>query len=194
MTFKLLNKSDSWKWLGAGVLFAAAVVFVLRSMGRVWWCKCAEFHPWIGDTWSMHNSQHLLDPYSLSHMQHGMLFYGALFWLAGSRLSVKFRCAIALALEATWEIAENTPWMIEKYRTATVSLDYFGDSIVNSSSDIVSCAVGWCLATYLPGRLTIALFLAIEIGMLFWIRDSLSLNVIMLLFSSDAIKAWQMGG
>ena len=133
----------------------------------------------------------MLDPYTFSHVLHGLLFYAALRLVPGtSRPGLRF--TLALALEAIWEILENTPMMIAKYREATISLDYFGDSIVNSVADIGACALGYLLARTIPARASIAIFITVEISMILWIRDSLLLNVLMLVWPLEAIRNWQM--
>jgi hypothetical protein len=176
--------------LAACAGIGAVTVAVLWAMGRRWWCACGSASPISLDVWSAHNSQHLLDAYSGSHFQHGLVFY-ALAWLALRGRAPGASLAFAVALEGAWEIVENTPMVIERYRAATVSLDYTGDSIANSVSDLATCALGWLVAWRLPALGTIAVYLGIEIAMLVAIRDSLILNVIMLLWPMEAVKAWQ---
>jgi hypothetical protein len=140
----------------------------------------------------MHNSQHLLDPYSLSHVLHGILFFGVL-WLLRRRISLPWRFAIAAAIEIAWEMAENSPIIINRYRTATMALGYTGDSILNSLGDIASFLVGFWVAKKLRLWWSVAIFLAVELLLLWWIRDNLALNVLMLLWPIDAIRRWQQG-
>ena len=163
-------------------------------MGRSGFCSCQEVLWWISDTSSSHTSQHLFDPYSFSHVQHGMLFAG-LFWAVLRRHPLRQRWALAggLGIEAVWEIVENTPFVIERYRTATISLHYFGDSIANSIGDLLCCALGIWWANRLPSWVTLLCYVTIEIGMLLTIRDSLTLNVIMLLSPLETIREWQSG-
>lgn len=142
---------------------------------------------WVGDIASSHTSQHLLDPYSFSHIQHGLLFAALLCWAKKPYLE------IALLIEAGWEILENTPLIIDRYRAATASLNYYGDSILNSMGDLLSCAMGFYVAMRVPRSVSISLFIAIETVMVIVLRDSLLLNVIMLLYPLEAIKEWQMG-
>ena len=183
----------------ATIAIVGITIATLWTMGRRWWCACGSWSPLSLDVWSAHNSQHLLDAYAGSHFQHGMLFC-ALLWLvlragrprAAPRPGLTF--AISLALEGAWEILENTPMVIERYRAATASLDYTGDSILNSVSDLAMCALGTVAASRLPRTASLALYLGIEIAMLAWIRDSLTLNVVMLLWPIEAIKQWQAGG
>lgn len=173
-------------------MVAIAIVYV-RWQGRVWWCACGRPYPVSLHVNSMHNSQHVLDAYSLSHVLHGILFFG-LFWLiARRRLSFAWRFIAATAVEVIWEMMENSPIIINRYRTATVSLGYTGDSIANSLGDILSFMAGFYLARRLGLWRSVILFLAVEMFLLWWIRDNLALNVLMLLWPIDAIRRWQMG-
>jgi hypothetical protein len=178
------------------IIAAASITIVsvaaLFFMGRVWWCKVGDMSPWAWDVWSPHNSQHFIDPYSFTHVLHGMLE----FWLIGIvffRVPLVWRFVIAIFIESSWEVLENTNWIIERYREATMSLDYFGDSILNSAADIACCGIGFWIAYKLRFWRTMALFAVTEIILLFWIRDSLIVNLIMLLWPIDAIKQWQIG-
>ncbi|HEU5115717.1 MAG TPA: DUF2585 family protein [Isosphaeraceae bacterium] len=165
----------------------------LRHTGRRWWCKFGRPIPWWGGVNDGHTSQHLTDPYSFSHVLHGLLFYALLRPLAG-RLRWEVRLVLAITLECLWEMAENSTWVIERYRRSTMALGYEGDSVLNSLGDIACCGIGFLLAWRLPVRWSIALFLAVEVGMLVAYRDNLLLNVIMLLYPFDGLKTWQMGG
>lgn len=169
-----------------------ALVGILRWEGRSWWCACGGLSPWTSDTHSAHCSQHLLDPYSLTHLLHGVLLCG-FFALLLPRISAASTFLATIALEALWEIVENSAFIIERYRTATMALGYEGDSIGNSLGDVAACAFGWALARFLGWNRSIALCVMTELILLFWIRDNLSLNVIMLLFPIEAIRTWQMG-
>jgi len=173
------------------VLLVALQTAVLALLGRRWWCKCGQFSLWAGATGS-HNSQHLADAYSGSHVQHGFLLY-AIAWKFFAKRSWWWRLNAALTLEIAWEIWENTPFIIERYRKDTVSLDYVGDSIVNSLGDVLACALGFGMAGTFPIALSVLVYLGIELTMLLTIRDSLTLNVIMLIAPNDSIKAWQHG-
>lgn len=164
---------------------------VLAVMGRPLWCACGEPALWSGDIWSPHNSQHLLDPYSVTHFQHGLVFYALLWALLRGRLEVRARFVAAMALEAAWEVLENSPLIIERYRQNTISLDYLGDTLGNSLGDLLSCALGYGTAAMLPVAGSLALFAALEVGMLVVYRDSLLLNVLMLLAPNQAIRRWQ---
>lgn len=173
------------------IVVAAGVV--LLAMGRVPVCSCGSIKLWHGVVNSSENSQHITDWYTFSHILHGFLFYALLWWLAPS-WSVAQRLVAAVAIEAGWEILENSPLIIDRYRTATISLDYYGDSVVNSISDIAAMAAGFGLAALLPVPVTIALGLISEAGMAYVIRDNLALNVLMLVHPIDAVKAWQAAG
>ncbi len=180
-----------WPWLAVVVVLAMTIV-ALRYEGRLWICSCGRVDLWAGNTKSSDNSQHLFDPYSFTHVQHGLLFYAALAW-AVPRLSLLWRLFIAVAGEALWEIVENSPVVIQRYREATLALGYEGDTIVNVIGDIVCMIVGFWLARTLGFRRSAALFVVTEVVLVLWIRDSLLLNIIMLIAPIDAIKQWQMG-
>jgi hypothetical protein len=160
--------------------------------GRKIWGIKGEPGFWSGDINSEHNSQFFADPYSFSHITHGILLFGLL-RLVARELPMRTRALIVLALECGWEIVENTNTVIERYRAATISLRYFGDSIVNSMSDILFCMLGFAIASMLPARISLVLVLLLEIGLALWIRDDVALNVIMLIHPFAAIRAWQSG-
>lgn len=168
------------------------MVVLLYGQGRVWWCRFGDFAIYVNEAWnSSHTSQHLLDPYTFTHVLHGVLF----FWIAGlvfSKLSMWWRFFIAIFVEAGWEVLENTNYIIEKYRANTASLDYFGDSIWNSVGDVLACAVGFWVAVKVGWWRSLIFFALVELGLLIWIRDSLLLNILMLLFPMDSVKDWQM--
>jgi len=181
----------SWlAWLSIPAATAIAVL-QLRRQGRLWLCECGRVLVWAGDAWSADNSQHLFDPYSFTHVLHGFIFCGVLAW-AWPRVSWQWRLALAVAIEALWEVVENSAFVINRYREATLALGYQGDTIINSVGDILACALGFILARRLGLRRTLIAFALTEIVLLIWIRDSLLLNVLMLLYPIDAIKAWQM--
>jgi hypothetical protein len=175
---------------GLGIVALASLV--LGWMGQPAICKCGTVTLWYGLTQSAENSQHLSDWYSPSHFIHGILFYGALAWILPA-LAVRKRALIAIALEAAWEIFENTPLIIERYRD-TASLDYYGDSVLNSMSDIGFMAFGFYAAYKLPVRISVALIVALELIVGAIIRDNLTLNIVMLIHPFEAIKQWQLGG
>jgi hypothetical protein len=171
------------------VLMAAG----LHSGGRIWWCKLGDWFPYVNDAWnSSHTSQHLVDPYTFTHILHGVLA----FWIAGLILKnvwPYWQLVIAAAVEAGWEILENSNFIIEKYRENTASLDYFGDSIANSIGDLAACMFGFWVAAKLGMWRSLIFFFAVELILLFWIRDSFLLNIVMLIVPIDSIKSWQAG-
>jgi hypothetical protein len=173
-------------FLGALAVVAAAE----RFMG------CSVFGPddsfgwWDNDIWSSENSQRMADAYSFSHLGHGMLGFGLLF-LVAPRLPLRQRFLLAVVAECAWELLENSPLIINRYRGATISIGYYGDSIVNSVCDVLFMALGFAIASRVRVRTTVILLLAMEIGCLFWVRDNLTLNVIMLIHPVEAIKVWQ---
>ena len=178
------------------ILSAAAIILMVAALflqGRVWWCRIGDYAVYVGEAWnSSHTSQHFLDPYTLTHVLHGVIF----FWLASllfSKLSVAWRFFIAIFAECAWEVLENTNAVIEKYRENTASLDYFGDSIFNSIGDVFACAAGFYIAYKLGWKRSLIFFLVTEIVLLVWIRDSLLLNILMLIYPLDSIKMWQIG-
>lgn len=181
-----------WRWaVITSFIILATAAGILRVEGRSWWCACGQPNLWAGDIWSPHNSQHLFDPYSLTHVLHGIILWGLLAWLCPQRVP-SGRWTLAMLFEAGWEIVENSSFVIERYRAATMALGYQGDSAANSIGDILACALGIAIARRLGFWGSAALFLATEGLLLWWIRDDLLLNVIMLLYPIDAVKAWQM--
>ncbi len=164
---------------------------VVRLEGRLWFCKCGELLFVIASAWSSHTSQHLFDPYSLTHVQHGLVFYWALHWLL-PRTSWQTRLVAATAIEAAWEMVENSPFVIDRYRTATASLDYTGDTVVNVLGDLLSCVIGFAIAKRLGWRGSLALFVVVEASLLALIRDSLLMNVLQLFYPVEWLKQWQM--
>jgi hypothetical protein len=179
----------------AGPCLALAAVLVLhvvalRAEGRRWWCACGSAALWVSDARGPHNSQHLLDPYSFSHVSHGILLCGLL-WLVARRLTPAWRVCLAIALEVGWEVAENSDAVIDRFRARTAAVGYRGDTIANSVGDVLCCALGVILARRLGLWWSVALVVAIEGTLLVWIRDNIVLDALMLVWPSAAIKAWQ---
>jgi len=178
-------------WLIAFAILVAAAA-ILLAMGRNTICTCGTIAFWVGERDSAETSQMLADWYSLSHIVHGLLFYAAL-WLVARRWPVEWRFLVALLIEASWEVTENTPMVIDRYRATTAALGYTGDSVINSLSDILMMALGFLLARKLPLWAAILLLVALEIIPLFAIRDNLTLNVLALIAPNHALQAWQSG-
>ena len=164
----------------------------LQSQGRAWWCSCGYFLLWSGEPASSDTSQHLLAPYSFTPVLHGGVLSGLLAPFA-ALLAPSWRLSLAVALEGVWEIVENSEFVIRRYREGTAALGYEGDAIINALGDMAVCGLGFVLAYHLGARWTLTLFLATEVVLIAWIRDSLLLNVLMLIYPIEAIKAWQMG-
>ena len=179
--------------LGAGIAVFVLTAGVELWMGRSLLGPDGKFGFWEGNIWSRENSQRFADPYSFSHIVHGILFYAAL-WLVARKLPVRHRLLMALTLEAGWEMLENSPLIINRYREATISLGYVGDSVLNSMSDILMMSLGFLFAARVPARVSAAAVVVMEIGCAWWVRDNLTLNIIMLIHPFDAIKHWQMAG
>ena len=164
---------------------------ILLWMGRVPWCECGYVKLWHGDAMSSENSQHIADWYMPSHVVHGFIFYAILRWLM-SKARLGHRAIVAVLIETAWEIAENTEAMINRYREVTMALGYYGDSVINSVSDVGFMLIGFFLASRLPVWASVIVALGLELVAAAVIRDNLTLNVIMLLYPIEAIKTWQL--
>lgn len=184
--------TQKYIFIGLGLILLSGLI--LYFMGQVPICKCGFIKLWHGVVFSSENSQHLTDWYTFSHVIHGFGFYFLLWLIFRKRLPLGVLFVMAVIIEAAWEIFENTDMVISRYREVTISLDYYGDSIINSVADQLAMAFGFYLAYKLPVWATIALALGMEAFVGYFIRDNLTLNIIMLIYPLDAIKEWQSSG
>jgi hypothetical protein len=187
------DRKKLWPWLAITAAFLVTAA-LLRFEGRLWLCACGSVQVWSGQVCSANNSQHFLDPYSFTHVLHGFLFFWLIAWLLPRlpRLSRNWQVALAIAVEAIWEVFENTNFIIDRYRSETAALGYNGDTVVNSFGDILCCLVGFIIARRLGLRRSLIVFAMLELVLIVWIRDSLLLEIVMLIVPIDAIRAWQM--
>jgi hypothetical protein len=183
----------AWTDVAIAILLVALSGTLLHAMGRPLVYQHGPVRLWSGDVASDQNSQQLADAYTFTHITHGVLLFG-LVGLAGRRLATRTRVVAAIALECAWEVFENTDTVVQRYRATTVSLGYYGDSVLNSTGDILAATLGAVLASQLPVWLLVAGVVLIEIVLALWIRDNLTLNIVMLLRPIDAIRRWQGGG
>jgi hypothetical protein len=182
------------RWLFPVVVIVSVVplmALALWAEGRLFSCACGEFRFWVGDTCSSQNSQQLFDPYSFTHILHGIL----LFWLIAllfRRLTSSWQLALAAIFEALWEVLENTDFVIDRYRAQTAALGYTGDTVVNSVGDLFCAIAGFMIARRLGWFRSLIVFLVLEVILFFWIRDSLLLQMLMLIYPVNALKLWQL--
>ncbi|MFB6262371.1 MAG: DUF2585 family protein [Bradymonadaceae bacterium] len=176
----------------AGILVLAMVA--LYSMGRTPWGTAGGPGLWTADPASKLTSQLLTDPYTFTHVNHGLVFFLVLWATTGAWLEVGDRLVVTAVLESCWEIVENTPTVIERFREATIALGYYGDSILNSTGDILACLLGFWIASRLRNKWwVVGLFVALEVGLALWIRDNMTLNLLMLIHPVPAVRQWQGG-
>jgi len=180
-----------WACFFLAIVIVAVAAVLLRWQGRSWFSTTGVMSAWSGDAWGRENSQQLFDPYTFTHITHGVLIY-ALVWLLAGKLPLRMRLLLVITLEASWEVYENTDAVIERYRAATMALGYYGDSVFNSVGDTLACVVGFFLAAKLPVRATVWTAIGLELLLTLWIRDSLLLNIVMLIHPIEAVKTWQL--
>jgi Protein of unknown function (DUF2585) len=186
------GRSSTRFWLIVTAVIILVQVLSQYLMGRIWICECGYVKLFEAGVNTPGNSQHLFDWYTPSHIIHGFLFYG-LGWLLMRRKPVAARLALSALIEAAWEILENSPIIINRYRSATMAVGYTGDSILNSGMDMVSMIAGFFFAARAPVWLTIVIAIVFEVVTAFVIRDNLTLNVLMLVWPIEAVKVWQGG-
>ncbi|MBI2056552.1 MAG: DUF2585 family protein [Candidatus Sungbacteria bacterium] len=197
MTQNFFKKIADKKYAYAAIATAIIALFglALFFMGQVLICKCGYIKLWHGVVFSSENSQHLSDWYTFSHIIHGFIFYW-IFWRAGKKYNwpLGLRFLLALLIEVGWELFENTDFIINRYREVTISLDYYGDSIVNSVFDVLMMVLGFFMAWRFPVWLIAVAAILMELIVGWYIRDNLILNIIMLVYPFDFILKWQSGG
>ncbi|MBI4489727.1 MAG: DUF2585 family protein [Deltaproteobacteria bacterium] len=182
-----------WIYIAAVAAIIAITASGLLAMGRTAFCRCGTIQLWSGNIWSNENSQQIADPYTFTHVLHGAGTYGILHMVARS-LPLGMRGVLAVGAEAAFEVFENTDAVINRYRETTISLNYYGDSVINSIGDILAFALGFVLASRLPTRVTVVGFILIELALILSIRDSLFLNMLMLIYPISTVRLWQFGG
>ena len=185
--------SNNRFWVITGLLvFLIIMTVYLNAQGRLWFSASGDVLLWVGDAFSNENSQQLLDPYSFSHFLHGVIFFFILKYTFRN-FSLESRFVASVMMEGCWEMLENSAIIINRYRNATAALGYNGDTIYNSYGDLLSCSIGFIVERYVGLKWSILMFIAIELICLFWIKDNLTLNVIMLIYPIEGIKDWQLG-
>jgi hypothetical protein len=181
------------RWLLIAAAFVLAQAFSLAMMGHPLICECGRVDLWHGNPSGPETSQHLIDWYSYTHVLHGLAFY-LLLWLIAPNMPIGQRFALAIGIEAAWEVIENTPLIMERYRQSALARGYFGDSVVNSIADTFAAAAGFVLARTLPVWTSVALVIAGELFLAYMIRDNLLLNILQLLYPNEWLSRWQAGG
>jgi hypothetical protein len=181
---------DLLTWPAVGLTILATIGW-LAINDAVWWSS-AHASVWSSDIWSRANSQHPLDPYTLTHMMHGVLCFLTVNIFA-KRLPLSRQFFLTVVFACAWELAENSPMFIERYRIVTAASEYVGDALVNSTTDIIACSLGFYLASRFKVGISIAVFCFVEIAMMILVRDNLALNVVMIVFPVDSLRAWQLG-
>jgi len=184
------SKDRLWVAL-AIIVITVATGLLLRAEGRLWICACGTIQVWSGQICSANNSQHFLDPYSFTHVLHGFLFFWLITFLV-RRLRGSWQVVLALAIEGAWEVFENTNFIIDRYRSETAALGYNGDTVVNSCGDLLCCLLGFIVAKRLGLKWSLIVFVLLELVLILWIKDSLVLEILMLVIPVDAIRAWQI--
>ncbi len=184
------HRTTIFAWVGI-VTVLVLTTLLLRGEGRLWICACGRFSIWSGKICSTNNSQQFLDPYSFTHVLHGILYFWMLIWIV-PRLTLSWRLWLSITMAAAWEVFENSNFIINRYREDTAALGYTGDTIVNSFGDILCAVLGFMIAQRLGFKRSLIFFLGTELILLFWIRDSLVLEIVMLIHPVNAIKLWQM--
>jgi uncharacterized protein DUF2585 len=185
-------KRSAWTYAIAAVIIVVCAAAIELAMGRVPWCKCGYIKLWHGVVASPENSQHITDWYTFTHIVHGIGFYFVL-WVVARRLPAGLRFVLAVLIEAGWEVLENSPMVIERYRASTISFDYYGDSVINSMGDIGAMMLGFWIAKKLPVWAGAGIVIVTELVLAIMIRDNLTLNILMLVHPIDAIRRWQLG-
>jgi len=194
MAYDIKSLLDNRKYAGYAVTIIIAVtVITLLLMGRAPFGPTGEPGFWSGDVQSQFNSQRLFDAYAFTHISHGLGFY-LLLWFFFPQMPFLNRLILAVGIESAWEITENTDFVIQRYRETTISLNYYGDSVLNVVGDILAMIAGFIFAGKVSTKWSMALFIILELALLILIRDNLTLNIITLLFPLPELIRWQQGG